>query len=259
MFDMFAEVYIEGSVWSDFSDLIGRDIQYYDHKNNVVNGVVQSLSVGDIWEATMSTDRGTFLDVYAEIDGVDGESVCVGMLNLFGRGWTWEQVDVVNRWVKLHGFSSITTPIRLDSLPNVPNHRRFFVVTDVNVWEGCYCSDCAETLSKEGESFVRKMDSVCGVAECCDACGKEIPSRLDVDGLQRFLEDAYLNVQVSLDQTKLTIVFTPEDRMGWDCRDFRSYIYRLTTEKVSVSDVHSRFDSDCNEHFVHLTFDLGGE
>ena len=110
---MFAEVYIEGSVWSDFSDLIGRDIQYYDHKNNVVNGVVQSLSVGDIWEETMSTDRGTFLDVYAEIDGVDGESVCVGMLNLLGRGWTWEQIRAVTDWLDVHGFQSVTTPIRL--------------------------------------------------------------------------------------------------------------------------------------------------
>ena len=138
------------------------------------------------------------------------------------------------------------------------SYSRFFVVTDVNVWEGCYCSDCAETLSKEGETFVRKMDSVCGVAECCDACGKIIPSRLYFGGLQEVLEDEYLNLQVSLVQTKLTIVFTPQDRMGWDCRDFLKYIYRFT-EKVSVSDVHSRFDSDCNEHFVHLTFDLGGE
>tara|TARA_B100000214_G_scaffold375332_1_gene361212 strand:- start:1728 stop:2165 length:438 start_codon:yes stop_codon:yes gene_type:complete len=111
MFEMFAEVYIEGSVWSDFSDLIGRDIKYYDHQNNVVNGVVQSLSVGDIWEDTMSTERGTFLDVYAEIDGVDGESVCVGMLNLLGHGWTWEQIRTVTDWLEVHGFESVTTPI----------------------------------------------------------------------------------------------------------------------------------------------------
>ena len=79
--------------------------------------------------------------------------------------------------------------------------------------------------------------------------------------LQGFLENEYLNVQVSLDQTKLTIVFTPDDRMGWDCREFASCIYRLTNGEVSgvLSDVHSRFDSDCNEHFVYLTFDLGGE
>jgi len=189
MFDMFAEVYIEGSVWSDFSDLIGKDIKYYDHQNNVVSGVVQSLTVGDIWEDQMVTEQGAFLDVYAKTDGVDGECVCVGMLNLLGHGWTWEQIRAVTDWLEVHKFQSVTTPIRLGSLPNVPNHRRFFVVTDVNVWEGCYCSDCAETLSKEGESFVRKMDSVCGVTECCDGCGKEIPSQLDVDGLQGFLEN----------------------------------------------------------------------
>ena len=146
----------------------------------------------------MVTKQGAYLDVYAETDGVDGESVCVGMLNLLGHGWTWEQIRTVTDWLDVHGFQFVTTPIR-------------------------------------------------------------IPSQLDVDGLQGFLENEYLNVQVSLDWNKLTIVFTPHDRMGWDCREFSSALYFYTTENVSVSDVHSRFDSDCNEHFVHLTFDLGGE
>jgi hypothetical protein len=195
MFEKFAEIYIEGSVWSDYSYLIGQSIQYEADDGSINEGVVQSLSVGDIWEERMVTKQGAFLDVYAEIGK---RLVCVGMLNLFGHGWNWGQIRQVTDWLEVHGFQSVTTPIR-------------------------------------------------------------IPSRLDVKGLQGMLENEYLNVQVSLDQSKLTIVFTPQDRMGWDCREFRSALYFWTTEDVSVSDVHSRFDSDANVHFVHLAFDLGGE
>lgn len=142
MFDMFAEVYIEGSVWSDFSDLIGRDIKYYDHQNNVVNGVVQSLSVGDIWEDTMSTERGTFLDVYAEIDGKDGECVCVGMLNLFGRGWTWQGIDSVID----NDLFSFGHPVYLSEDQGV-----------------VFCGDMVIPVFADGSL---DMDNVCPLSEC---------------------------------------------------------------------------------------------
>ena len=141
------------------------------------------------------------------------------------------------------------------------SYSRFFIVTHVNVWEGCYCSNCVNALSKEGESFVRKLDSECVVTGCCDYCGEEIPPRLDVEGLQGFLENEYLNLRILLDDTKLTFIFTPPDRMSWDSKEIANWIKYYTGGEVSgvLSDVHSRFDSDCNEHFVYLTFDLGGE
>ena len=115
MLENYKEVYIEGSVWSDYSHLLGTSIHYLDPENNVLIGVVQSLSVGDIWEETIVTERGTFLDVYADIDGY---LINVGSICLLGHGWTGELVYEVSCWIGEHGFTAVTTPISLGSLPD---------------------------------------------------------------------------------------------------------------------------------------------
>ena len=108
MFENFSEKYIEGNVWSDFSHLIGQSIQYEADDGSITIGVVQSVSVGDIWEEEMVTPVGAFLDVYAEIGQ---RLVCVGLVNLFGHGWTTQQIRTVTDSLEVHGFESVTTPI----------------------------------------------------------------------------------------------------------------------------------------------------
>ncbi len=86
------EIYISGSVLSDFSHLVGQSIQYEADDGSITCGVVERVYVGDIWNEMMITDDGIYLDVCADID--DNVAI-VGLLELFGHGWTDELVSIV--------------------------------------------------------------------------------------------------------------------------------------------------------------------